>query len=204
MRKNNLLIIVVVTVVAVGVIVAVIIASIANSAEGDSSGDLTQSVILSSIPNNSSENVSPPDDTSFPITSTPDSSSSATPSDGAKGIIATANSLIGVPFADNGADVNGFDNSGFIYYVLRENGYITCPRTTREQAQMGTKLGYSQLKAGDLAFFSDNGEEGSIFGGIYIGNGKMIGCLMPGQSVKIIDITTGYYKSSFYHGISLS
>lgn len=203
MRKNNLLIIVVVTVVAVGVIIAVIIASIANSAEGKSSEDSSQIVISSGMPDDNSGDVPPPDDTSIPVTSVPDSSSS-TLSNGAKGIVATANSLIGVPFVDNGADINGFDNSGFIYYVLRENGYITCPRTTHDQMQMGTKLGYSQLKAGDLAFFSDNGEEGSIFGGIYIGNGKMIGCLMPGQSVKIIDITTNYYKSSFYHGISLS
>lgn len=203
MKKNNLLIIVAVTVVAVGVIIAVIIASIANSAEGESSENSPQIDISSSMPYDNSEDVPPPDDTSVPVTSDTESSSS-TPSDGAKGIVATANSLIGVPFVDNGADTDGFDNSGFIYYVLRENGYITCPRTTREQTKMGAKLNYSQLKAGDLAFFSDNGEEDAVFGGIYIGNGKMIGCLMPGQSVKVIDITTEYYKSSFYRGISLS
>lgn len=203
MKKNNLLIIVAVTVIAVGVIIAVIIASIANSAEGESSEDLPQIVISSSTPYDTSEDVPPPDDTSVPVTSEPDTSSSV-PSNGAKGIVATANSLIGVPFMENGADTDGFDNSGFIYYVLRENGYITCPRTTIAQTEMGAKLEYSQLKAGDLAFFSDSEEEDSIFGGIYIGNGKIIGCMMPGQSVKITDITTDYYKSNFYHGISLS
>lgn len=202
MKKNNLLIIVGVTVVAVGVIIAVIIASMANSAESESSVISPQSSISDDVSDNSFESNLPSDSSiDVPVTSDPEST---VLSNGAEGIIATANSLIGVPFKDNGADTDGFDNSGFIYYVLRENGYITCPRTTREQTRMGTKLGYAQLKAGDLAFFSDNGEESSIFGGIYIGNGKMIGCMMPGQSVKIIDITTNYYKSNFYHGISLS
>lgn len=198
MKKNNILIIIGVTIVAVCVIIAVIIASISSSGDGESSGDSDKISISSSLPYDSSI-VTPPDSSGTSSTNVSNPNSD-TPSDVAKGIVATANSLIGVPFVENGADMNGFDNSGFIYYVLRENGYITCPRTTSEQAKMGAKLSYSQLKIGDLAFFSDEG----MFGGIYIGNGNMIGCLMPGQSVKIIDITTDYYKSNFYCGVSLS
>lgn len=197
MKKNNILIIIGVTIVAVGVIIAVIIASISNS--GESSGDSDIFSVSSELPYDSSIIDVPPYSSENSSTSVSDSTS-GTPSDVAQGIVATANSLIGVPFVENGADANGFDNSGFIYYVLRENGYITCPRTTSEQAKMGAKLSYSQLKIGDLAFFSDGG----MFGGIYIGNGNMIACLMPGQSVKIIDITVDYYKSNFYCGISLS
>lgn len=199
MRKNNnILIIIGVTIVAVGVIIAVIIASISNSGDSGSGSDSEKPFASSDLPNDDSD-VTPPDNSEIPSTSVSEPTSD-TPSVAAEGIAATANSLIGVPFAENGADINGFDNSGFIYYVLRENGYITCPRTTHEQTEMGAKLEYSQLKIGDLAFFSDEG----IFGGIYIGSGKMIGCLMPGQSVRIIDITTDYYKSNFYCGISLS
>ncbi|MDE7398522.1 MAG: C40 family peptidase [Oscillospiraceae bacterium] len=199
MRKNNnILIIIGVTIVAVGVIIAVIIASISNSGDSESSSDSEKPFVSSDLPYDNS-GVTPPDNSEIPSTSVSEPISD-TPSVVAEGIVATANSLIGVPFAENGADTNGFDNSGFIYYVLRENGYITCPRTTHEQTEMGAKLEYSQLKIGDLAFFSDEG----IFGGIYIGGGKMIGCLMPGQSVRIIDITTDYYKSNFYCGISLS
>lgn len=202
MRKNNLLIIVGVTVVAVGVIIAVIIASISNGTEHGSSAVSPQSSISDDVSDNSSGG-NLPFDVSVDVPATSGSESNAL-SSGAEGIVATANSLIGVPFKDNGADTNGFDNSGFIYYVLRQNGYITCPRTTREQMEMGTKLTLSQLKPGDLAFFSEDGAEGSVFGGIYIGNGKMIGCMMPGQTVKVIDITNSYYKSNFCHGIGLS
>lgn len=200
MKKNNILIIIGVTIVAVGVIIAVIIASISNSGDGESSGDSDKFSVSSDSTYDSSIIITPPDSSGNPSTSVSDPTSGGTPSEVAQGIVATANSLIGVPFVENGADMDGFDNSGFIYYVLRENGYITCPRTTSEQAKMGAKLGYSQLKIGDLAFFSDEG----MFGGIYIGGGNMIACLMPGQSVKIIDITTDYYKSNFYCGISLS
>lgn len=120
-------------------------------------------------------------------------------------IVQSAEALIGVPFADNGEDpVTGFDNSGFIYYVLRENGFINCPRLIKEQADMGTKIGYSQLKSGDLAFFS-NDESGTVdFGGIYIGDGQMIYCPMPGQTVKIADISTDYWRNAFVTGVSLS
>ena len=120
-------------------------------------------------------------------------------------IVQTAEALIGIPFAENGATPSdGFDNSGFIYYVLRENGFINCPRRTQEQAAMGTNIDYDRLKSGDLAFFSSNGSGSLDFGGIYIGEGQMIYSPMPGQTVKVADITSDYWKNSFVTGVSLS
>ena len=121
------------------------------------------------------------------------------------GIVQTAEALIGIPFAENGAaPSDGFDNSGFIYYVLRENGFINCPRRTAEQAAMGTHIDYDQLKSGDLAFFSADDSGSLDFGGIYIGEGQMIYSPMPGQTVKMTDITSDYWKNSFVIGVSLS
>ncbi|MDE6732118.1 MAG: C40 family peptidase, partial [Oscillospiraceae bacterium] len=116
-----------------------------------------------------------------------------------------ARALIGTPFAENGATPDGFDNSGFIYYVLRENGYITCPRTTEAQSVMGAKLsGYNEMKPGDLVFFgTDDGGE-AAFGGIFVGNGRMIACLSTSMDVCEVDITTQYYTSRFFGAISLS
>lgn len=120
-------------------------------------------------------------------------------------IVQTAEALIGIPFADNGiTPADGFDNSGFIYYVLRENGFINCPRHTAEQAAMGTHIDYDELKAGDLAFFSSEDSGNPDFGGIYIGEGKMIYSPMPGQTVKVADVTSDYWKNSFIVGVSLS
>ena len=121
------------------------------------------------------------------------------------GIVQTAEALIGIPFAENGASPSeGFDNSGFIYYVLRENGFINCPRFTAEQAAMGTHIDYERLKSGDLAFFSTEDSGKADFGGIYIGEGQLIYSPMPGQDVRIADITSDYWKNAFFTGVSLS
>lgn len=212
--KNNILIIAGVTVVALGVIAAVILASVLKSGESssDSSDDHGYSVITSE----SSETSAPPDDSSDTSSSSfelpPESSdppvssedSSDSYSSEALGIITTANSLLGVPFLENGSDPDGFDNSGFIYYVLHENGYITCPRGTEAQSVMGARLDYDSIKEGDLVFFSNEGSGEANFGGIYIGDGKMIACLMPGTFVKEVDITTDYYRTNFFGGVSLT
>lgn len=212
--KNNILIIAIVTIAALGVIAAVIIASVLNSEEPppDSSGTSSfQSVNVpdSSDPVDASSDISDgssDDRSSVPADSGSDSSdSSAGGSSEAERIIATANSLIGVPFAENGSSPDGFDNSGFIYYVLRENGYITCPRGTEAQARMGARLEYNELKVGDLVFFTDGaGGDTASVGGIYIGGGKMIACMMPGTLVREVDISVSYYRDNFFGGVSLT
>ncbi|MDE7362312.1 MAG: C40 family peptidase [Oscillospiraceae bacterium] len=210
--KNNILIIAGVTVVAIGVIVAVILASVLNSGENlpDSSDD-PGSVVVSDTSETSEPPVDSADSSDSVYVPPSDNSDISDPSDSSEsypnealGIVATANSLIGVPFLENGSDPDGFDNSGFIYYVLRENGYITCPRGTEAQSVMGTRLDYDSIKEGDLVFFTDEGGEEVSFGGIYAGDGKMIACLMPGTLVKEVDITTEYYRTNFYGGVSLT
>lgn len=209
--KNNILIIAGVTVIALGVIAAVILASVFNSGNEPpdiSSEDNSSSIIISqtSEPSDSSDESSYSTDSGAssepPVSSSEDSSDF--PNE-AEGIVATANSLIGVPFLENGSDPDGFDNSGFIYYVLRENGYITCPRQTEAQSRMGSHLDYDSVKEGDLVFFSNEAGSGEAnFGGIYVGNGKMIACLMPGTLVREVDITTDYYRTNFFGGVSLT
>lgn len=214
--KNNILIIAIVTLVAVGVIVAVILASILNSAEPPDSSDDSSGYSSVIPPDSDSSEADNSSDSSAddPSTDEPNSQSDPSSSDSsdnssagnneAEGIVATANSLIGVPFAENGSDPDGFDNSGFIYYVLRENGYITCPRGTEAQSRMGTRLGYDEIKNGDLVFFSGDDSDEVSFGGIYVGGGKMVACLMPGTLVREVDITTDYYRDNFFGGVSLT
>lgn len=120
-------------------------------------------------------------------------------------IIRTAESLIGIPFAMNGSSPEtGFDNPGFIYYVLRENGFINCPRLVAEQASMGTQTDYSSLKKGDLVFFSTDNSGKADFGGIYIGDQQMIYCPYPEQTVQVVSISSDYWVNAFYTGVRLS
>ena len=120
-------------------------------------------------------------------------------------IVQAAEMLLGIPFAENGVSPStGFDNSGFIYYVLRENGFINCPRLTGEQAAMGTVIGYDELRSGDLAFFCTADSGKPDFGGIYIGDGKMIYCSMPGRTVETADVSIDYWRKAFVSGVRLS
>lgn len=200
--KSNILIIVFVTLAAVGVIVAVLVTGFANSSAesgSSSSSDETSQFVPVEQPDDS--------ESSSQVETSEESSdvSAASGDDDGIGqkIVASASALIGVPFVMNGESPDGFDNSGFIYYVLRDNGFITCPRTTEAQASMGTLISSDSLKPGDLVFFSNEIDGGVGFGGIYIGNGKMIASLMPGTNVNEIDITTEYYVSHFFGGVSL-
>lgn len=210
-NKNNIIIIFAVTLAAVAVIAVVLITGFfGGSDRGDSvvsvpveSGaeSSTESDTVSSEPQSTVDSVVVSESSS----AFSDNSASSEPEDdiGQK-ISASASALIGVPFVENGASPSGFDNSGFIYYVLQENGYITCPRTTLGQSQMGAHIDRDELKPGDLVFFSSSGNGESDFGGIYIGNDRMIACLSAGLSVREVDITGDYYKNNFSFGIGLS
>lgn len=203
--KNNIILILVVTVISIAVIIISVTVSLGSHSDESSS---TQTSEETSGTTSRTEPVTDP----VVITSEhepPQSESPVEPEDtaesvepAAEDIIALARSLIGTDFADGGeTPASGFDNSGFIYYVLRENGYITCPRGAAAQSQMGASKEYSDLAPGDLVFFSEG--DSAEFGGIYTGGGVMIACLMPGTQVREVDITTSYYSSHFFCGVGI-
>ena len=204
--KSNIMIIVLVTLVALGVIITVIIASIANGhgyGQSDSSSDTSGYIYSEDTRSEPIFN----DSFSFPTSDNQTSSDSEYMI--GDDIVKTARDILEreepVTFVLNGASLEGFDSSGFIYYVLLENGFSTCPRGLREQTSFGNRLEYDKLKRGDLVFFySDNDPSSAGFGGIYTGSGTMIACLEPGKYVEEINISTGYYREHFFCGVSLS
>lgn len=201
--KNNILIIAIVTLSALTVIALVLVTGFSKSSKGAGNYSTVPDPLSYSSEQSAVESSEP---ISVPADSSAEESRISAPSadDTGEQIAALASSLVGVPFAENGSSPSGFDNSGFIYYVLRENGYITCPRTTEAQSRMGVLTDRGSLDPGDLVFFSNEGSDEADFGGIYIGGGKMIACLMPGTNVREVDITTDYYVSNFFAGISLA
>ena len=209
--KNNILLILAVTIISIGIIIATVMISGAGSDtenEPRSPQSTTTASAQSTLPADTTQQTTTPAPTTPPPAATTEPAETSDPhdyGDMAQSIIATAHSLIGIDFAD-GCDTPeaGFDNSGFIYYVLRENGYIGCPRGVYEQSQMGAPLTYEELSRGDLAFFYAEDMTTVSFGGIYIGDGLMVACLMPGTQVKEINITTPYYINHFYRGVSIT
>ena len=124
------------------------------------------------------------------------------PSDDDGSIAHIARGLIGSPFLAGGATpAGGFDNSGFIYYVLNSYG-IRCPRRTQEQALMGQRISdFADLISGDLVFFgSTPGDNRAVFGGIYVGGGNMVFVSNSAATVIESDITQEWFKNIFVAG----
>lgn len=189
------------------------------SDSSDSSVDSDNENVIGSsteIPDSSDSGESNSKDNSSTETNSVDSDESVESSDSSDNkivndtriaIVETAQALIGIDFVSGMATPeDGFDNSGLIYYVLRENGFINCPRGTSSQMKMGTCVELSDILPGDILYFSDTDEQSDktiYFGGIYIGENTMIYSPYPGEKVKTADISSGYWSKRFYCAISV-
>lgn len=112
-------------------------------------------------------------------------------------IVDTAMKYIGVPYVWAGTSPNGFDCSGFVYYVFSENGYGTY-RTAESLMLNGEAVNRDELLPGDVLGFVNSG--GGYIGhcGIYIGDGQFIHASSGDGAVTIDDLDTGYYANCFY------
>ncbi|MBW7651033.1 C40 family peptidase [Anoxybacillus sp. ST4] len=77
----------------------------------------------------------------------------------ANAIIETGKKYIGAAylFGAPTTRTDVFDCSSFTYRVYSENG-ITLPRTSREQAMVGTEVPLASVRKGDLIFFDTDGD----------------------------------------------
>lgn len=110
-------------------------------------------------------------------------------------IVNEASKYLGVPYVWGGEDPSGFDCSGLVQYVLRELG-IDISRVTQTQCKEGVPVARGDLAPGDLVFFESNGDVHHV--GIYIGNGQMLHAPHTGDVVRITDMDTPYYSSTYY------
>jgi cell wall-associated NlpC family hydrolase len=94
----------------------------------------------------------------------------------ADNIINFGDNYLGRPYHFGAAanQTRNFDCSSFTQYVFKKNG-INLPRTSKQQAKAGHFVPRSQLKKGDLVFFSVPGKPGVInHVAIYAGNGYIL------------------------------
>ncbi|WP_054972016.1 C40 family peptidase [Paenibacillus sp. A3] len=113
-------------------------------------------------------------------------------------IIATGKRYLGVryKFGAPAGRTDVFDCSSFTQYVFKQHG-IKLPRSSRQQATVGTKVAKSQLKPGDLVF-SDTNRDGKInHVSIYIGNGKLLHTYRVGVGVTISNFKGSTWDKTF-------
>lgn len=176
---------------------------------GNTSSDNSTPDITSTTPQSTDSEPSSQQTTVSDIISLPESSdNSSTINDLRTQIVSTAEALVGVDYVSGMATPEqGFDNSGLIYYVLRENGFINCPRGTAAQKEMGTTVALSEIEPGDILFFTDkDSETGEMidFAGIYTGNGQLIYSPYPGEKVKFADLNSSYWQNCFSRAVRVA
>lgn len=115
--------------------------------------------------------------------STTNSVVSTTGSGTGSSLVSYAKQFVGNPYVWGGTSLtSGADCSGFVQSVFRKFGY-SLPRTSRQQAKVGTSVSASNLQAGDLIFYASGGTVNHV--AIYIGGGKIVHASNPKDGIKI-------------------
>ncbi|MFJ8436469.1 C40 family peptidase [Kitasatospora sp. NPDC094019] len=102
---------------------------------------------------------------------------------------------LGKPFRTAGNGPDGYDCSGLVQQAFRR-GDIELPRVANDQYAATTPVTASQLRRGDLLFWSDDGSARGIHHvAIYLGNNQYVEAARPGTLIRISGISSGYYPT---------
>ena len=103
---------------------------------------------------------------------------------------------LGKPYKWGGTGPDSYDCSGLVYSLFGKLG-ISLPRTSRDQASVGTYVPKKDLTYGDLVFFARDGVKVN-HAGIYVGNGEFVHSPGEGDVVKITSLMSGYHADKYY------
>lgn len=109
-------------------------------------------------------------------------------------VLMAAEKWLGSPYVYGGSSPNGTDCSGFVRSVFRDVR-VPLPRTSGEQAGVGTSVARSRLLAGDLLFFNTTGS-GVSHVGISIGSDRFIHA-STSRGVIVSSLDEEYYNQRF-------
>ena len=118
----------------------------------------------------------------------------------ADSILERGMSLIGTRYRFGGtSEASGFDCSGFIGYLFREEAGMKLPRSTREMINVkAPQVARNNLKPGDLLFFSTNGRGRVSHAGIYLGDDQFIhSSSRRSGGVRIDSLGDRYWSKTF-------
>ena len=111
------------------------------------------------------------------------------------GVVGTALALRGARYKNGGADPNGFDCSGFTWYVFGQHG-VVLPRDVHDQSRMGKAITRNRLAAGDLIFFSTVAP-GASHVGIAIGGDAFVHAPSSTGVVRVERLSARYWRPRF-------
>lgn len=121
----------------------------------------------------------------------------SSPSDNAD-LYSTVNSWLGVPYKYGGNDRNGIDCSAFVGIVYRQVYGINLHRTSNDMLRDVDLIGKSQLREGDILFFTNSKGKVSHVG-IYLKDG-LFAHASTSNGVSVSRLEDKYWQNHFYKG----
>ncbi|WP_110949014.1 C40 family peptidase [Pseudomonas bohemica] len=118
----------------------------------------------------------------------------------ADSILERGKSLIGTRYRFGGTSTtSGFDCSGFIGYLFREEAGMSLPRSSRDMVNIDAPLvKRNDLKPGDLLFFSTAGRGRVSHAGIYLGDDQFIhSSSRRSGGVRVDSLDDAYWARTF-------
>ena len=113
-----------------------------------------------------------------------------------KSLLQTITDWIGTPYSYGASSRRGTDCSGFVSQVFHKVYGITLKRSSRSMFSTVQRVAKSDMKAGDLVFFSHG--RGNIYHvGIYLKDGKFAHSATNG-GVMVSSLNQAYYHRNFY------
>lgn len=112
-----------------------------------------------------------------------------------RAIVLDALGQIGRPYIYGGTTPRGFDCSGLVQYVYRQQG-IQVPRTARAQHKASEKLDLDDALPGDLLFYKISGWRVDHVA-IYLGDGQAVHAPSSGKHVIVAPISNKWWKKRY-------
>lgn len=113
-------------------------------------------------------------------------------------LVEISKGYLGTAYRSGGYGKLGVDCSGLVYAVYRDFNSTHLPPNTEKLFNRLSRVGYRDLRAGDLVFFSLNGKHASHVG-IYIGDNKFIHASRS-SGVIVSSLSDSYYRDSYVGG----
>lgn len=113
-------------------------------------------------------------------------------------IVAFAKKYLGWRYVWGGKNpsAGGFDCSGFVYWVLSQNG-VSAGSSAAGDMGIGSPVSVGNLQPGDVLIWSNTYMPGPSHVGIYIGGGQFIHAENYSTGVTITSVNSAYYASRF-------
>ena len=108
------------------------------------------------------------------------------------------NEWLGVPYKYGGTDRNGIDCSAFVGVVYRKVYGINLHRTSNDILRDVDLIGRSQLKEGDILFFTNSKGKVSHVG-VYLKN-DLFAHSSTSNGVSVSNLNDSYWQKHFYKG----